>query len=840
MSRNKLFRNLIVFSIICFLIGVATLPVTFSSASTTKSARENNGKINSIHESEFPATGFFYVEKKDGIWWFVTPEGEKFYSVGIAYVEPGDFYYGNISKWSEITQARLEEWGFNTLNAGNPHLFSNMSYICKLSFKQIVVEDGWTHRRIPDVFDQGWQNQVRSIINETTKILRNDSNLIGYQTDNEMKWGPDVVGDDTLLEVYMAANKTTSGKNKIVEFLRGRYENNIDDFNRVWKMNIDDFDDLFNHTSFGIKGWKIRSGRAKEDIDSFSRLIAETYFNFTNSALKKADPNHLNLGVRFFSHGVPRAVLEECGKYVDVISINYYRMNVITYDPLIYIYSKLFDCVTLDNWMYNYHVITSKPLLSSEYTFPGKDVIWPIIPKTEMLHRDIIISARYAYTQNGRADLFEWYAKKCLKMPYMVGHTWFRYRDKLNVVNWGLVNLWDEPYELLVKRMATINNNAIEIHENATKLSRVKRASETSFQFAVKPKHFSNFMKEQSITFIQDAETAYSNIKIETYPSYYNNKVSDYISKNNTLYVGGSGPGNFTLIQDAIDNASDGDIVYVYNGTYNELLYIDKSITLLGEDRNETIIIGNYDVVDVDYEDVVITISADNVKILGFTVTGDGGYFGDYILRTCSGVSIDEYDNCTIEGNILENLGSYGIRIRQSDNNKIIGNIILTVLNKKGCNIFIDSSNNTCIENNSLYVSTICGIWASRCTGTNIQDNIVSHSFYCGIILETSNNTNIHRNIIEENKHTGLLLRNSNSNIITSNNFKKEINRRQAFFSNSFNNDWKGNYWGRCRALPKCIFGKNGNNGFTPAFNFDWHPAQEPYEINWAAEDLLV
>jgi len=33
----------------------------------------------------------------------------------------------------------------------------------------------------------------------------------------------------------------------------------------------------------------------------------------------------------------------------------------------------------------------------------------------------------------------------------------------------------------------------------------------------------------------------------------------------NTLYVGGSGPGNYTSIQDAIDDASDGDTVYVYD-----------------------------------------------------------------------------------------------------------------------------------------------------------------------------------------------------------------------------------------------------------------------------------
>ena len=76
-----------------------------------------------------------------------------------------------------------------------------------------------------------------------------------------------------------------------------------------------------------------------------------------------------------------------------------------------------------------------------------------------------------------------------------------------------------------------------------------------------------------------------------------------------TLYVGGSGPGNYTYIQLAINDASNGDTVFVYNGMYYENVIVDKSINLIGEDRNTTVIDGNY-----SYEPG-IKVKANKIKI---------------------------------------------------------------------------------------------------------------------------------------------------------------------------------------------------------------------------------
>jgi hypothetical protein len=71
-------------------------------------------------------------------------------------------------------------------------------------------------------------------------------------------------------------------------------------------------------------------------------------------------------------------------------------------------------------------------------------------------------------------------------------------------------------------------------------------------------------------------------------------KSSQSTSRGSWLYVGGSGPGNYTRIQDAINDSKDGDTVFVFDDSspYEEHLSIDQSITLQGENKTTTIIEG--------------------------------------------------------------------------------------------------------------------------------------------------------------------------------------------------------------------------------------------------------
>jgi parallel beta-helix repeat protein len=131
------------------------------------------------------------------------------------------------------------------------------------------------------------------------------------------------------------------------------------------------------------------------------------------------------------------------------------------------------------------------------------------------------------------------------------------------------------------------------------------------------------------------------------------------ISSQNTgsvLYVGGSGPGNYSTIQEALNAAIHGDTIYVYSGIYPEILEIRKQITLIGEHKDTTIIDGHG-------QPVIVDIFADYVKIKYFTITNSSGSVlnnaatvlaGDHIQFTHNKMTNHPYNALKVEGEYIE------------------------------------------------------------------------------------------------------------------------------------------------------------------------------------------
>jgi parallel beta-helix repeat protein len=189
-----------------------------------------------------------------------------------------------------------------------------------------------------------------------------------------------------------------------------------------------------------------------------------------------------------------------------------------------------------------------------------------------------------------------------------------------------------------------------------------------------------------------------------------NNNSNPLLSIGSTLYVGGNGSGNYSKIQDAIDNASDGDRIFVYSGFYYENVVLNKSITLIGEDREKTVI-------DGCGEFYVVHIISDNVTVENFYITNST------IYGTNSGIKIyGERKNITIYNNIIID-NFFGICVGDHYQYKRIYNVNIT---------------NNCIANNTYGIGLIEGQESLIFNNTFVNNGL--------LILSTAPKENIVKN----------------------------------------------------------------------------------------------
>lgn len=349
----------------------------------------------------------------------------------------------------------------------------------------------------------------------------------------------------------------------------------------------------------------------------------------------------------------------------------------------------------------------------------------------------------------------------------------------------------------------------------------------------------------------------------------------------NILYVGGSGPGNYSTIQDAIDDASAGDTVFVYSGLYEENIIISTSIHLIGEDNSSTIIDGK------KYSSVIV-ISADNTRMQGFTVQNakddihsagieisqavDVFIFQNIIQENAGfGISLQGLSaaRTRIESNTIRN-NSYGIYLLNAPEVKIIANtiydnqegmyvigsfasqIINNTVTNRDLGVHLESTSNVLVQGNfivdnangvyafnsseiTFYENTIgwnrwYGLWLKDTSYCVVNDNAISTNIDVGLFLESSFDTIVTNNTLRDNDN-GIYLKDSAGNLIQNNNLRNyKVNG--CFVAHTLihrRNIWRMNYWERARLLPYPILGYIKLETVTLSWiNIDWTPLRNP------------
>lgn len=391
---------------------------------------------------KFEATGRFRTQKVDGKWFFITPQGNLFWSFGVntvgmyaptcvserenyfadafdpkytsrsnqirhLYKKPYNvfhFEHRNMelkyganwrSLYGEIVGKRARKWGVNTLGcwtqgfvfkkAKVPYTASvSLPIQCRIKTKGYLSQY-W--QDAPDYFDP--QLEANSI--ERVKKLKeyiDDPYCLGVFVDNELPWQSKTL---VLPKALLQSPADQPAKIKFREMLREKYKD-IDALNKAWNAPYKDFDDFLRRDSF-VPATKA----AEADMLAFEEKFYDAYFRICKNAIKTVSPDTLYISCRFAWKN--ELVCKAATRYADVVAYNWYKDDA----------SKLAHPEdSLD-----------KPIIIGEYHFGNQDA------------GVFGGGLRPRATMKDRIKANNKYVKSALKNPSIVGVHWFRWSDQV-------------------------------------------------------------------------------------------------------------------------------------------------------------------------------------------------------------------------------------------------------------------------------------------------------------------------------------------------------------------------------------------------------------------------
>jgi len=261
--------------------------------------------------------------------------------------------------------------------------------------------------------------------------------LRGFQTGNLIMGLPDVYATNFQQRIEAEATRQLTPRKDDL-YLLGYFIGN----EPPWPGRESQFVDLVLQGEASEMQKRFKDELAKGDtpgrrrqlvLDAFARYLA-----VINAAVKKADPNHLNLGIRF--GGTPPDYVIALATGFDVYSLNKYRWE----PPADYL-DKIYSLV-------------HKPMLIGEFHIgvPGRGMAPGLVQ---------------AMNQEERGVAYRYYVEHAAAHPEVIGTHWFQWIDEPALgrndgenYNIGWVDVTDRPYDELVEAAKVTHARLLDIH----------------------------------------------------------------------------------------------------------------------------------------------------------------------------------------------------------------------------------------------------------------------------------------------------------------------------------------------------------------------------------------
>jgi hypothetical protein len=434
---------------------------TQRDAAPTQTLPEGFSKWGGWLGKRFSATGFFRTHYDHKRWWLVDPDGYAFWSSGLDCVDFGidtayeglesaltwlpdtggpyaqahhnrgevhafDYLKANFIRafgpeaaydnWSAITLGLLRQFGFNTVANWSDWRIARdaqVPYVRPLDSHALSVP--MVYRDFPDVCSPDFE-RAKMEFAEQLRETRDDPAFIGYFLMNEPNWG---FAQESPAAGMLFNTTECCTRQALSIFLRGRYGDE-ERLSEAWEIGT-----TFAELAEGE--WNIPlTERAQIDLADFSALMVERYFGGLSEACHKVDPNHLNLGIRYYT--IPPAWAIKGMRNFDVFSMNCYKTRV-----------PAEEMAQISTWL-------NMPIMIGEWHFGALDVGLPASGIGHVL------------TQTDRGKAFRFYLEDAAAQPWCVGVHYFTLYDQSALgrfdgenYNIGFLDTCNRPYTPLAE-----------------------------------------------------------------------------------------------------------------------------------------------------------------------------------------------------------------------------------------------------------------------------------------------------------------------------------------------------------------------------------------------------